>query len=388
LAAARRLAERKPKARIVVLEAGTVGYGAAGRNSGFLYDLPFLFPEDEYRGREDDGRQEIALYRTIIDELRTFVHSGGVDCDWSEIGQYHVAVGSKGEGELARISAGLRNLGERYRTLGSSELKEALGTEYYSAAIHTTGTVQINSLALIRALAEAMPENVEIFEQSPVTRIEDGDHPRLLLNTAIVTAGNVLLTTNTFLRSFIGSPSRLVPLVTFAGLTKPLDEDTAPAGDAQWGVVPAALFGTSMRRLADGRFLVRNTYAYGEDYWGSASWPDRTKERQMLSLQRRFPENDGFELEWSWSGLVSIFRNANGWFGEVAPHIFAATTSGMPLCILYGQQLAEYATGGGDEALAFVRRRSRPGGLPPQPILGYLARLMTSLRQRREWAEV
>ena len=42
LAAARRLAELAPEARIVLLEQYRVGYGASGRNAGFIIDTPHL----------------------------------------------------------------------------------------------------------------------------------------------------------------------------------------------------------------------------------------------------------------------------------------------------------------------------------------------------------
>ena len=40
LAAARRLAEHLPQSRILLVDAQRVGYGASGRNSGFVIDLP------------------------------------------------------------------------------------------------------------------------------------------------------------------------------------------------------------------------------------------------------------------------------------------------------------------------------------------------------------
>ena len=60
----------------------------------------------------------------------------------------------------------------------------------------------------------------------------------------------------------------------------------------------------------------------------------------------------------------------------------------MPVCLLYGQQLAELALGGGSDTLDFVRQRSQPGGLPPAPILGPIARTAAALRQRRAWKEL
>jgi len=396
LAAARRLAEGKPNARIVVVDAGAIGYGAAGRNSGFLYDIPFVFGDDAFRGREEEGRREIRLYRAVIDEMRQLVRGRNANCGWSEIGQYHVAVDGPAERELAHIETGLRNLGETYSVLGSRELSAALGTDYYRTAIHTPGTVQVNPLALLRLYADAMPANVEIFERSPVTKIESGAKPRVVMDAGCVTAEAVLLTTNAFLSAFGGLRPRLLPAMTFAGLTKPVGQNGAPApgGLPQWGLVPASLFGTSMRRLADGRLLVRNTYAYAPDFKGSRGLRARARRRQSLSLRRRFPDMAEIEPEWSWGGVISFFRGANGSFGEVAPNMYAASTSGMPMCVVYGQQLAELALGGGGggdgdgEGLAFVRRRSQPGALPPKPVLGLAARASTGLRQRRAWKEI
>lgn len=40
LAAARRIAELEPQARVLLVDASTVGDGSSGRNSGFLINLP------------------------------------------------------------------------------------------------------------------------------------------------------------------------------------------------------------------------------------------------------------------------------------------------------------------------------------------------------------
>lgn len=384
LAAAHRLSEHEPNARIVLLDAGRVGYGAAGRNSGFLFDLPFVFAEDAYRGREDDGRQEIGLYRAVIRHMRKFVQDHQVDCGWSEIGQYHVAADREGERELAVVEAGLRTLGETFSTPGEAELSAALGTDYYRAALHTPGTVQINPLALVRAYAAGLPANTAIYEGTPVTSIEPGYPTTLTTPSGTVSAGRVLLTTNAFLQGFTGITPNILPLMTFSSLTAPMEG----IGNGPWGAVPTALFGTSMRRLADNRVLVRNTYAYAPGYRADERLRAQAKKRQLLSLQRRFPQIGSFDLQWSWGGVISFFRGANGFFGEVAPGVFAASTSGMPVCILYGQQLAEYALGGQSDDLDFVRRRSQPGALPPEPFAGPIVRSAAAIRQRRAWREL
>ena len=41
----------QPNAKIVVLEAGRLAEGAAGRNSGFMIDLPHDLASDDYAGK-------------------------------------------------------------------------------------------------------------------------------------------------------------------------------------------------------------------------------------------------------------------------------------------------------------------------------------------------
>jgi cation diffusion facilitator CzcD-associated flavoprotein CzcO len=65
LSAARRLRQLQPSARIVVLEAGRIAEGSAGRNSGFMIDLPHELTSDDYAGSGDD-RTMIALNRQAI----------------------------------------------------------------------------------------------------------------------------------------------------------------------------------------------------------------------------------------------------------------------------------------------------------------------------------
>ena len=67
LAAARRLHLIDPGLRVMVLEALSVGEGAAGRNSGFVIDLPHDVSSESYGSDSaNKARQEIMLNRSAI----------------------------------------------------------------------------------------------------------------------------------------------------------------------------------------------------------------------------------------------------------------------------------------------------------------------------------
>lgn len=74
LAAARRLVQLNPTARIVLLDAGHVGEAASGRISGFMIDLPHELTSEDYAGSGNDAavisinRSAIAFARDAVEE--------------------------------------------------------------------------------------------------------------------------------------------------------------------------------------------------------------------------------------------------------------------------------------------------------------------------------
>ena len=80
LSAARRLTQLHPGARIVVLDAGRIAEGAAGRNSGFMIDLPHDLASSNPMGttmRRIDHAQ--GGNRVITRTCATFRHQGDKD---------------------------------------------------------------------------------------------------------------------------------------------------------------------------------------------------------------------------------------------------------------------------------------------------------------------
>ncbi len=83
LSAARRLHQLDRSLRVVVLEAGRLAEGAAGRNSGFMIDLPHELASDDYAGGAGgDDRALIALNRQAINFAGQAVEDYGISPDF------------------------------------------------------------------------------------------------------------------------------------------------------------------------------------------------------------------------------------------------------------------------------------------------------------------
>lgn len=121
LAAARRLAELKPNARIILIDAQRVAEGASGRNSGFVIDLPHKFA----LGHPDPAHKQklLSLNRAAIAQLQGLVGKHNIECQWSAAGKYQGAIGERGEAHLNHFEHLMKDLGEPFHWVEKQNLK-------------------------------------------------------------------------------------------------------------------------------------------------------------------------------------------------------------------------------------------------------------------------
>jgi glycine/D-amino acid oxidase-like deaminating enzyme len=386
LAVARRLASMRPDWRVALLEAGRVGLGASGRNSGFVVDVWHYLP-----GRGVEGnRRLIRLGRAGRDALAALVRSSGIDCAWSESGRLHGAVGERGLRALATLRRGLDAMGEASRWVDAAALTRETGMAYYRAAIHTPGGVLMQPAALARGLAAALPATVDLFEESPVRRI--GMSRPFVLHAAAgeVTTDRIFLAVNGFTPGLGFLRQRIFPLVTFASLTRVLTatEQQALGGEREWGLVPEDPMGTTVRRTQDQRILIRNSVCYGTR---AAIDPRAVRAAHRDAFRARFPMLAGVDFAYTWGGVLGMTRNTGQWFGRAADGLWitaGCNGAGVALGTALGSLLADLAVGADSALLRDAQALPRPGWLPPEPFLrrGVEAALrLMAIRSRSEF---
>lgn len=382
LAAARRLAENRPGDRIVLLDALEAGEGASGRNSGFAIDLPHNVRSsfDELEGPQ----RIVRLNRAAIDHLEDVVRRGAIQCQWSRRGKYHAAASPAGKAKILEpFAEELEALGEPYRWLDGAALAEEIGTPYYHAAVHTPGGVLMNPAALVRGLADTLPEGVELYERTPVTALDHGGGVRATTPHGTVAAPAMILAANGFAESFGFFRGRLLPFVLYGSLTRPLEdrEREALGGDDDWGLTPAnAIAGVTLRLTQDRRILIRQVFDYapGQDRPDG----DRAAVRRNHEgfFRGRFPMLPEVTFDHTWAGYVCLSGNEAPGFGRVAPNVLAAVCQnavGVTKGTIGGLLAADLATGRDNPLIADMESLGAPNRLPPRPFLdlGVRARL-------------
>ncbi|WP_434361768.1 FAD-binding oxidoreductase [Parasalinivibrio latis] len=383
LSAARRLGELKPEARISLIDAQRIGEGASGRNSGFVIDLPHKFalehPDTSHK------LKLLNLNRTAIAMLEHWVRKYGIHCQWSPAGKYQAAVGSRGEAFLDHFETLLQALCEPYRHVANRELSSVLGTDYYSCAIYTSGSYLMQPAALVRGLAESLPENIDVYEQSPVHRIEKAGwhsagktHWKISGENGSLSSPNILLATSIFTREFGYLKNRMLPVMTFASWTRPLTDSEMDRynGQLDWGLTPADHAGTTVRMTADRRLIIRNTYQHVSSYGASISDQFRTKVKanHRQAFEARYPALRDVPFTHTWGGTYAISRNFTNFFGQLDEGVYATACDngvGAAWGTISGTLLADFAIGADSALLEDIRQvTGMPSLNPPEPILG------------------
>jgi len=127
LSAARRLSELQTGDRIVVLDASRVAEGPAGRNSGFMIDVPHDLTSSDYSGDGGSNKKETLLNRAGIDYAADAAEAYGMTAEaFSLSGKINGAITSKGAAHNARYAEHLKELDEPFERLSAEDMKSQL----------------------------------------------------------------------------------------------------------------------------------------------------------------------------------------------------------------------------------------------------------------------
>ncbi|CAM3779512.1 Oxidoreductase [Pseudomonas reidholzensis] len=374
LAAARQLATKYPDDQVVLIEAQEVGYGTSGRNAGFAIDLPHDIGAEDYIGDIEIAKTILKLNLGGQSYLKELIERYAIDCQFKHCGKYQAAVEDRGIAVLEAYRRGLDKLDQPYQMIDGRDLPEHIGTEFYRKGLFTPGTALIQPAALVKGLADSLPSNVSLYENTPILDVEYGDKVVLRHAQGSIIADNLVLTTNAFGMSFGFLKGRMLPVFTYASITRPLSEDEQArlGGKPYWGVIPADPFGTTLRRTVDNRLLVRNSFSYNPDGRSNRKYLERFVERHRDSFARRFPMLPAVDFEYTWGGALALSRNHMGFFGKLAPNVFGALCCnglGVTRGTVTGKLLADWLAGEKGELIDFLLNAPGPCANPPQPLV-------------------
>ncbi|MEM7115292.1 MAG: FAD-binding oxidoreductase [Chloroflexota bacterium] len=379
LAAARRLSQNAPEAKIVLVDAIRIGAGAAGRSSGFMIDLPHDISAESYTSSIERDKRQTEMNRTALTFASEAAEEYGFSRDiFDPRGKINVAADATGDKHNVEYAEYLHKMGEPCTPLDAADMRRISGTDYYVSGLHTPGAIMIQPAGYVRGLADGLTQTgaVDIYENTAVLALNRaGDVWHAKTERGMVTTPKIVLAVNGHIQSFGFYKRRLMHVFLYGSLTRPLtpSEKKQLGGEPTWEFVPADPMGSTMRRInsAQGsRILTRNKFVYSSSLEASEKSVQQAARDHDRAFAARFPMIKNVTMEYRWGGRLCLSWHSDPVFGEIEHGIYAACCQnglGASLGTLSGMLAADYATGIDNPYIATYLDAPKPPLLPPEP---------------------
>ena len=302
-----------PFLRITVLEQKFCGYGASGRNGGWLYNG--IAGRDRYaklHGHDAAVRLQRAMNDTV-DEVARVVAEEGFDAGLHKGGVLEVA---RTPAQLARLRAFHEHelsYGEKDRELyGARETAERIRVADAVGSTWTPHGARVHPVKLVKGLAAAVEAlGVTIHEQTPVTEIRP---KHAVTPYGTVRAPYVLRCTEGFTAALKGQKRTWLPMNSSMIATEPLtDEQWAVIGwEGRQALGDMAHAYMYAQCTADGRIALGGRgvpYRFGSRTDNDGRTQDATVQALREILVGFFPMLAGVRIEHAWSGVLGVPRD-------------------------------------------------------------------------------
>lgn len=393
LSAARRLLLNEPTLDIAIVEAGELAQGSAGRNSGFMIDIPHDLASDDYAGESlEKDRQQLQMNRAAIKFASTAATEHGFSKSaFNPCGKINGAATDKGHAHNLEFARHLSAIGEVSETIDAQGMKEITGSDYYQSGLYNPGTVMLQPAEYITSLYNSFATQLRLFEKSAVTKLSRlGDSWQVTTEQGQLSSNRVILATNGHAESFGLYKNRLMHIFTYASMTEALSgaQSQKLGGQPEWGLTPADPMGATVRKIMSpqgDRIVVRSHFSCDPSMEVSDKRLNEMADLHRRQFDRRFPMLSEVDMEYVWGGQLCLSLNNVAAVAEVDSGLFTACCQnglGLTKGTLAGMVAADMALGIDSAERRSIEAQPLPDKLPLPP---FFAMAANTVMQWKEW---
>ena len=329
---------------VVLLERHRIGWGASGRNGGFVgpgYALRTAalierLGIEHARRLYDQSKRGVAIVREAIDALgRPDILMGNRKLSLSRTDQ--------GPDFADRTRRLAEQLGASFEPWTTVQVRAVLDTRRYHQGIHDPLSFHIHPLNLALALAKDIEaRGGRILEATEATGLaRDGDGWRLATTGGSIRARHVVLAGNADLGGVHGGiASAVLPVATYVAVT----EKIGPAlGEAiRWtGAISDTRRAGDYYRVVDGDRLL-----WGGRITTDTREPPRLREMMFGDVLSVYPQLRDIRIAYAWPGIMGYAPHKMPQVGEIAP--------GLWVCSAFGGHGVAQTAAGADAVVAGI----------------------------------
>ncbi len=350
LSCARALA--RSGARVALLEAETVGWGASSRNGGMVLTGLKLGAAEliaKY-GRETAGRLYQASLASI-DSVEQIVREENIDCDFSRCGHLEVACKAAHFRQfLCAAELIAREFRHTLEIVPKNELRREIGSDLYHGGLIDATSAGLNPARYVAGLARAAERaGAALCERTRVERIEPESNSkgyRIVTSRGTLRAGEVFVGTS----GYTGAATpvlrrKIIPIGSYIIVTEPLPEDLAlDVSPRDRMIYDSKYFLYYFRLTPDRRLLFGGRAAFFPESANSIRTSCRILHRGMLDV---YPQLRDVKVEYVWGGTLDFAFDRLPHAGQIDGLYYALGYAGhgVAMATYLGTRMAEVISG-------------------------------------------
>jgi len=356
LSAARTLG--KGGARVAVLEAENVGWGASCRNGGMvLTGLKLGIPALMRRYGCEATRRMYAASLESIDCVQEVVREEAIQCDFARCGHLEVACKARHFEEFRRGAETIeREFGRRLKLVEKKDLASEIGSAIYHGGLVDEASAGVNPAQYVAGLGcAAARAGAEIHEKTRVTRLQRSSRDgaggwKLTTSRGELWAKDVLVATSGYTSGVTPALQRkIVPIGSFIIVTdvlrKELARELSPRGRM---IYDSKNYLYYYRLTPDRRMLFGGRAAFFPENENTVRESARILREGMV---RVYPQLRGVKVEFVWGGTLDFAFDIMPHAGRMDGMYFSVGYAGhgVAMATLLGRKMAEAILTGRDE---------------------------------------
>lgn len=350
---------------VCLLDANRVGWGASGRNGGFV-STGFAGSAADMLIRlgQKDGREAYQLSVDGVDYVRHQIENLNMEGVYEGGGELHAYRQNDEQAVLRACESAKLDFGQDIVFHNTEETRNLMQTKRYHHALYDPKGFHIHPLKYCHGLAAEIERlGGYIFEGTRANKLtRSGIGWQVLTENSTVTASQIVLCTSAYDFKLYPRVSRAMqPVATYVMVTEPMAELLDDAITTFASIADTRRAGDYYRRLPGGRLL-----------WGGRITTRQNAPFQLAEIMRGdmasvYPQLSTAMPSHAWAGLMGYALHSMPLIGQVEDGIWMATAfggHGLNTTAMAGCLIASAISDGDDRYKLFTPyKRNWAGGL-------------------------
>lgn len=394
-----RLKAFEPALDIALIDAHYCGYGASGRNAGFLLNWNAKFPLLAERCGAQDALRLVRESRAVVGEIEDFCLAHSIDCQFQRTGWLWTAVNRAQSDAWRPTLDAFDKVGDQpFAEFGAQEAGRRAGAESVLGAVFDPNAAILQPAMLVRGLRRAaLLKGVRIYENTRMVGLDRGHPPRVRTQGGTITAKKVILGLNAWASELPEFRRTVLCVASDQHMTAPAPDRLSALGLGKGlAFSDSRLLVFGYRTTIDGRINFSKgggDFAFAGRVGAGFHEPASRTGEVAEVFHRLYPSFKDVPVVSTWRGPVTRTPHGLPFFGHLGGHKdivygHGYCGNGVGPSVIGARILASLALERGDEWSSTPLAEGPPGRrFPPEPFRYVGAYTVRSAIRRKERAE-